>query len=132
MKFILLTILFGQIGLKEPSLMVEKYLNHVRLSGDYAWCAAFVSYNLEKAGYYSPKYSVARNFLKYGEPTLKPKLGDLVILWREEKNTWKGHVGFYMFEDNDKVYVLGGNQSNRVSIKGYYKFRILGYRKINE
>lgn len=39
-----------------------------------------------------------------------------------------GHVGFYVRETDKYVYILGGNQSNKVSIAGYDKGRIIAYR----
>ena len=41
-----------------------------------------------------------------------------------------GHVGFYAGMNGTKVQVLGGNQGDAVSIKGYSKSRILGVRRI--
>ena len=42
--------------------------------------------------------------------------------------TGGGHVGFYVRETDRYVYILGGNQSNKVSIAGYDKGRIIAYR----
>jgi hypothetical protein len=46
--------------------------------------------------------------------------------------TGGGHVGFYVRETAKYVYVLGGNQSNKVSIAGYDKARIIAYRLPSE
>lgn len=42
--------------------------------------------------------------------------------------TGGGHVGFYVRETDKYVYILGGNQGNKVSIAGYDKGRIIAYR----
>jgi len=39
-----------------------------------------------------------------------------------------GHVGFYWARSGDRILVLGGNQDNQVSIKGYPKADLLGHR----
>lgn len=71
----------------------------------------------------------ARTWLRYGEPTGTPEMGDVVIFWRESPSSWKGHVGFFIRENRDYIFVLGGNQNNEVNITPYLKSRVLGYRK---
>lgn len=39
-----------------------------------------------------------------------------------------GHVGFYVRETDRYVYILGGNQGNKVSVAAYDKGRIIAYR----
>jgi hypothetical protein len=46
--------------------------------------------------------------------------------------TGGGHVGFYVRETAKYVYVLGGNQSNKVTIAGFDKARIIAYRLPSE
>lgn len=92
-----------------------------------AWCSAFVNYCAKKAGYdYSGKLD-ARSWLKVGKKTDEPKLGDIVVLWREKKKGWKGHVGFFIKKRKGLIYILGGNQSNRVKISAYSEHRLLSY-----
>ena len=93
------------------------------------WCAAFVNKSLEMAGIPGTDSLLARSFLNYGVPTDNPQMGDLVVFKRGGPS-WQGHVGFYVDEDETKIYVLGGNQGNKVSIRGYPKKDFLGYRKI--
>lgn len=95
---------------------------------DTAWCAAFTGYCLETAGFKSTKLLNARSYLDWGVPTKKPKLGDIVVLWRVSKDSVYGHVGFYVKETPDQVYILGGNQNNQVNISAFPKTRVLGYR----
>lgn len=96
------------------------------------WCACFVNYILKKTGHESNNKLNARSLLELGKPTQKPKVGDLVIFWRESVNSWKGHVGFYITGDDSVTYVLSGNQNNRVCVKPYPTSQILGYRELTE
>ena len=63
-----------------------------------------------------------------GTPT-SPSAGDCVaVLWREEPASWKGHVGFYLREDDQHVYLLGGNQLEQVREHFYPRECVLSYR----
>lgn len=97
-----------------------------------AWCAAFVNWCLLKAGKPQTGKLNARSFLQYGEPTTKPRIGDIVVLWRIKPSSPYGHVGFYFTEDKNHVYILGGNQSNAVNVAAFPKSQVLGYRTIVE
>lgn len=95
-----------------------------------AWCAAFANFILKECGYEGSGKLNARSFLEVGEETKIPDMGDIVVFWRESKESWKGHVGFYIREDEEYIYCLGGNQSNKVGIDRYPKYRLLEYRTI--
>ena len=95
-----------------------------------AWCAAFINFCLDKAGANGSGSLMARSFLKYGKESPKPKIGDLVVLWRGTKDGTFGHVGFFVNETATTVYILGGNQSNEVNIKEFPKAQVLSYRAI--
>ncbi len=93
-----------------------------------AWCSAFANWVCKKAGEpYSGKLN-ARSWLSVGESTENPRIGDIVVLWRESPSSWKGHVGFYVKQTKRYVYILGGNQRNKVCIQEYPKSRLLDYR----
>lgn len=103
-----------------------------------AWCAAFANAMLERAGYGGTKLLNARSFMTWGVPLDKPKPGCIVVFARGNDG-WSGHVGFYVGEDHDSIFVLGGNQwnpkSRRSEIVNVEKFaknsralRLLGYR----
>jgi len=68
----------------------------------------------------------ARNWLKFGREVAKdkPVLGAVCVF---ERGTG-GHVGFVAGHDKSYLHVLGGNQSNRVSIAKLAKSRLLGLR----
>jgi uncharacterized protein (TIGR02594 family) len=95
-----------------------------------AWCACFVNAMLKKAGLPNTGKLNARSFLEYGSRTSSPDLGDIVVLWRVKKNSTYGHVGFFVREKDGVIYILGGNQGNKVCISAYPKYRLLEYRKV--
>lgn len=97
-----------------------------------AWCAAFVNWCLVKAGRPQTGALNARSFMSYGESTKTPELGDIVVLWRENKDGTLGHVGFYINETKSNIYILGGNQRDQVNILKFSKEYLLDYRKIPE
>lgn len=89
-----------------------------------AWCASFVCWVLEKAGYKSTDSAWARDYLNYGQKC-DPQYGCVVVFSRGSSS---GHVGFYVKSEGDYIHVLGGNQSNQVNVSKYPKSRVLGYR----
>lgn len=101
-------------------------------SDDVAWCAAFANWVLLKAGQPHSSKLTARSLLHIGEEVTEPQLGDIVVFWTNSPSSWRGHVGFYINEDQDDIYVLGGNQSNQVNISKYSKTRFLGYRRMKQ
>lgn len=96
-----------------------------------AWCSAALNYFCFKLGYKRSGKLDARSWLKVGTVVKVPELGDIVVLWRDSPTNWTGHVGLYISEDKatNRIYVLGGNQDNAITIKPYHKSRVLGYRK---
>jgi len=97
-----------------------------------AWCSAFANWVALKARKRGSGKLNARSWLKVGKSITKPKLGDVVVLWRESKTSWKGHVGFFIgySEDRKHLYIMGGNQNNQVNIKAYPAYRLLGFRRV--
>ncbi|MBO6814558.1 MAG: hypothetical protein JJ891_06845 [Rhizobiaceae bacterium] len=99
-----------------------------------AWCAAFVNGVLAANGHSGTNALNARSFLNWGEDvTSKPTQGDVVVLWRESRSSWKGHVGLYhgtvTIRGKKYVELLGGNQNDKVSIARYPADRVLGVRR---
>lgn len=88
-------------------------------SGDTtAWCAAFMNYCLMKAveGKTMPsgasqrtKSAAALSFKNWGKETQTPTPGDIVV-FKNVRSPGKGHVGFFLADQGNKVLVLGGNQ----------------------
>lgn len=69
----------------------------------------------------------ARNWMRFGVP-VSPQVGSVLVFWRGSRDGWQGHVGFYEGEDDRHFHVLGGNQSNAVTVARLDKRRLLGAR----
>lgn len=133
-----LQVALSQYGVKEiegqkDNPEVLKYFNDIgfdgsKLKDETAWCSAFANWVCKTAGLPITKNLAARSWLKWGVKTEDPKPGDVVVFWRENKSSWKGHVAFYVRQSENYIYVLGGNQSNKVKVAAYPKTRLLEYR----
>jgi len=93
------------------------------------WCSAFVNWCLKMDDLRGSRKANARSWLSWGLSVSKPRLGDIVVLWRGRKDSWTGHVGFYVGESSETVLILGGNQSDMVTITPFSKSRILSIRR---
>lgn len=93
-----------------------------------AWCAAFVGFCLEMVGIKSTRALNARSYLTWGKSTVIPKIGDLVVFWRISPSSSFGHVAFYIKREGNYLWVLSGNQSDKVCIEKYPLSQVLGYR----
>lgn len=101
-------------------------LDRVYKSDETAWCGLWMAYVAKQAGWDDPVNPLwARNWLNFGTPQKKAALGDVLVFSRGSG----GHVGLYVGEDDTAYHVLGGNQSNRVTIKRIAKSRLLGIRR---
>lgn len=95
------------------------------------WCSAFINYVCWLLRLPRSKSLAARSWLDVGIPIeledAEPDY-DVVVLSRNSG----GHVGFFASSDNSKklVYLLGGNQSDSVSITSFDAERILGVRRL--
>ena len=101
-------------------------------SDETAWCSALMNFVCKKLSYERSGKLDARSWLKMSIVVLKPQLGDIVVFWRNSPTSWEGHVGLYISDRNNLIYTLGGNQENMVSIAGYPKSRILGFRQVHK
>ena len=101
---------------------------HPEISDDEtAWCAAFVGACLESAGLRCSRSLAARSYLNWGVEAAKPSLGCVTVLSRGGDPSL-GHVGFLVGETAGQVVLLGGNQSDSVSIAAFDRSRVVGYR----
>jgi uncharacterized protein (TIGR02594 family) len=96
-------------------------------SDDVAWCAAFASAVLERAGHRSTRSLLARSYLTWGDPLITPRLGTITVLSRGA-DSGAGHVGFYIGETADHLILLGGNQSDSVRVSAFPRDQLLGFR----
>lgn len=104
------------------------------------WCSAFVNYIAWVLRLPRSKSLRARSWLTVGEviqlENAEPGF-DVVIFKRgngvqpgPDVIEAPGHVGFFAGIDGTKILVLGGNQSDSVSISSYPKKDLLGVRRL--
>lgn len=93
-----------------------------------SWCSSFVHWTLAAAGIAGTGSALARSWLDWGAPLARPVPGCIAVLWRESPTSWRGHVGYYLREDEEQVWLLGGNQLGQVREHGYPKSMVIGYR----
>jgi uncharacterized protein (TIGR02594 family) len=93
------------------------------------WCAAFVGAVLARCGVQATGSLLARSYETWGRPVALEDAGpgDVVILSRGAP--WQGHVGFFDHLDGARVFLLGGNQGDQVTITGYDRARVVAVRR---
>lgn len=92
-----------------------------------AWCAAFAGAMLKRVGIEGTGKLNARSYLNWGKELAVPVPG-CVAVFKRGSSSWEGHVAFFLRDLGDYIEVLGGNQSNKVSVARYAKSSLLGYR----
>ncbi|AGK58082.1 hypothetical protein HYPDE_32038 [Hyphomicrobium denitrificans 1NES1] len=127
---------WAEFGVREISGKDDapEILRYFREAGDTSveteatpWCAAFLGAMLRRAGYVGTGSLLARSYLDWGDPLDAARLGAVVVLSRgDDPNA--GHVGFLLSDTNGKLYLLGGNQGDAVTVAGFDKARLLGLR----
>jgi uncharacterized protein (TIGR02594 family) len=108
---------------------IEQYHATTRLGSktdSVPWCSSFVNFCLKTSGLSGTDSALARSWLSWGieAPSLVP--GCIVVLERGQPP--KGHVGFYVGRDGQRIQLLGGNQGDAVSIASFDSRRIIGKR----
>ena len=93
-------------------------------SDNVPWCAAFIGSVLVECGYSSTRSGKARSYLQWGirAPNLKkPPIGSIIVFSRGRPSGPFGHVallaahhGDSMYDADNKITVLGGNQKDKV------------------
>jgi uncharacterized protein (TIGR02594 family) len=109
-------------------LALYRDAGHGEIANDeVAWCAAFVGAALERAGTASTRSRRARSYLGWGVSAEAGRLGAVAVLERGSDPS-QGHVGFLIGETGDSLILLGGNQSDAVTVAAFGKGRLLGLR----
>lgn len=117
------------VGLSNPRIVEYHAHTNIRGYDDKAsWCSSFVNWSLVQVGIPGTGSALARSWLEWGEPLEQPAQGCIAVLSREEPNGWKGHVGFFLRFEAERIYLLGGNQLEEVREHFYPRATVLGYR----
>lgn len=91
-----------------------------------AWCAAFVGAELHRAGFKPSGSLAARSYETWGVGLKEPRLGCVGV--KRRGTGWQGHVGFVVGASTDKVFLLGGNQGDKVSIAAFTRHEFTEFR----
>lgn len=119
-------------GPKSNPKILEVYkavdgLDNMELNDDeIPWCSCFVNWCVQQAGGKGTRSAMARSWLNWGEKS-DGQVGDIVVLKRGTSNV-QGHVGFVVKKGLLSVDVIGGNQSNNVTVQSFSRTKVLGYR----
>ena len=94
---------------------------------DIPWCGLFVAHCV---GATLPEEPLpanplgARQWERFGDAT-QPRVGAVMVFWRNSPQSGLGHVGLYAGEDDTAYQILGGNQTDSVSLAWLKKSRFL-------
>lgn len=93
-----------------------------------AWCSVFVNAAMGLTGHKGTGSAAAVSWAKWGHEVEweDAQLGDVVVF---EWDNGSHHVAFYLDQNDDRVKVLGGNQSNEVDIKWFSKDDVINVRR---
>ncbi|MEM7480840.1 MAG: CHAP domain-containing protein [Acidobacteriota bacterium] len=132
-------------GANNSGPWIEKYLNGI-LDPPANWCAAFVSWCYDQHPNGAPfRYSLgARNIREqfrnkgwlYDSEEVTPEPGDIIVWWRDQPNSWKGHIGLVHHVSAGIVYTVEGNKGGfpaPVNVFDYVQGRIdklLGFGRV--
>lgn len=92
------------------------------------WCGLFAAVVVKRANWVPVKDPLwARNWVNFGRAVAlaDAALGDVLVFVRDGG----GHVGFYVGEDAGYFHVLGGNQSDAVTITRIARSRCIAVRR---
>jgi len=105
---------------------VGKDIQSVYTADSIPWCGLFMAVVAKRADKEWPKSPLwALSWATFGKKVPEPMLGDVLVFTRQGG----GHVGIYVGEDDTAYHVLGGNQSDKVSIARIAKSRLYTTRR---
>lgn len=93
------------------------------------WCSSFVNWCMGAAGVAGTGSAAARSWLDWGRPSSSwdvDAIGAVCVLARGAPPA--GHVGFLVHRDDGRVWLLGGNQDDRVKVSVFGRYLLLGCR----
>jgi uncharacterized protein (TIGR02594 family) len=112
-------------GRRHNPRIIEYHSTTGRFSDDEtAWCASFVNWVLRQAGKTGTGSAMAMSFASYGTRLERPAYGSIAVI---SYGGGRGHVGFVVGRQGDRVLLLGGNQSNGVNVRAFGTSQIVAY-----
>lgn len=105
-----------------------------------AWCSLTVNIMAKRLGLEHSGKLDARSWMKTGKSvdSTSPKIGHIVVFYRNSTASWQGHVGLFAGWSKDKkgIWTLGGNQKNMITISEYPVISpmvgLLGFRELKK
>lgn len=131
-----LTRAWGEFGQREiagpgTNARIAAYFRdagHAEITDDEtAWCAAFVGAMLKRSGIAGTGSLMARSYSRWGRPCEPPRCGAIAVLSRGSDPAL-GHVGILLAITPATIILLGGNQSNAVTVEAYDRGRLIALR----
>jgi uncharacterized protein (TIGR02594 family) len=136
----LLSVALMEVGQREiaglaANVRIAEYHHATTLPADLAasdetaWCSSFLVWCCAQVGIASTRSAAARSWLSWGRAleASESKFGGIAVLSRPP-NPASGHVGLWVGQRGDRVYLLGGNQGNAVSVQSFPVSRVLSVR----
>ncbi len=91
-----------------------------------AWCAVFINAGLFLNGVKGLRSARAKDWLGFGRAVETPRKGDVVVFkWSDGSH----HVAYFLALKDDRVQVIGGNQSNAVTETTYPLGNVAGFQR---
>lgn len=115
---------------------IRQWLPGRRDDSDTAWCAIFVGSCARALGYETPdKPYAAIAWEKAGTNVghlEAARQGDVIVVTRGARSDWRRHVGFLVRDERaaGRVWLLGGNQSNAVTVEAFDIDTITAIRRL--
>lgn len=93
------------------------------------WCSAFLVWIYKTVGIKTGANAAAASWLTFGSHVDQPQMGDIVVLGWPVGAVANHHVGLFVREVANGIYILAGNQNNEVDIALWKKADVLEYRR---
>lgn len=130
---------FADLGVKEVTgtkhnprvLAMFAVAGHPEIKDDEtAWCSGAVNAWFIETGFKGTNNLAARSWERWGKPLdiEKPIKRGAVLIFRRGTEKWQGHVCLLLEDRGDALVVIGGNQSNAVTIATYSRDALIAAR----
>lgn len=110
---------------------VLEYHTHTSLKAtedEVPWCSSFINAVMDWTGQAKTNSAGARSWLDYGKALPSFRYGCICVFTRGQRGSGQGHVTLGVWEDNNSIACLGGNQADMVCVSVYSKDQLLDYR----